>query len=155
MTFNFTFGLTVYFDKLVASQIHQYIERTTFKKESGGILVGYVEPLKNTITITDITYPQTCDRRSLFRFLRKQSGHQAIMDNLWKESNFEKMYLGEWHTHNTPIPTPSSIDIREWKKTMRKSHNSPHIVFMIIGTNETRLWTIKDNIAYSASEMIE
>jgi len=155
MTFNFSFGLTIHFSDSVVSQLRNYMFLGDFALEAGGILVGYIEPLKNSITVTDMTYPQPCDKRLPFRFSRKQSGHQTIMDALWKESGFEKMYLGEWHTHSTLTPIPSKLDIREWKKVARKGHNTPNILFLIVGTSETRLWTIRDGIIYSAKEVLK
>ena len=59
--------------------------------------------------------------RQRFRFFRSASGHQLHMDQLWKESGYRKMYLGEWHTHSEPIPSPSKVDIGGWKSIAKRS----------------------------------
>jgi len=49
-------------------------------------------------------------------FERKDPSHQEVASRLWKESGKYIDYLGEWHTHRQPWPTPSSLDCSEWKK---------------------------------------
>jgi integrative and conjugative element protein (TIGR02256 family) len=64
------------------------------------------------------------------------------MDRLWEESGYQKMYLGEWHTHREPRPVPSGIDIFGWASIARRRQNAPWMLFLILGQTELRLWTI-------------
>lgn len=112
-----------------------------FKVESGGILVGILVR-KGTIQITDVTEPQVGDVRQKFRFSRRRKSHQALMDLIWESSDYRKMYLGEWHTHDEPCPTPSWIDSTGWKRIARRQNNSPWMLFVIIGSDNIRMWTV-------------
>ena len=114
-----------------------------YKKEQGGILVGFYDSLIDSLVISDITYPQSQDVCSRFRFSRKSHGHQSIMDDLWEQSGHRKSYLGEWHTHNQTFPIPSSIDIRNWKKISKREHNFDEKIFVIVGTENIGIWCIK------------
>ena len=156
MLFNFQFGLTVFISDIVEDQISESMKSEDFRrKESGGILIGYIEPLNRLITITDITYPQRKDLRSPYRFVRNQDGHQEIMDDLWERSNFEKLYLGEWHTHCTNKTTPSSKDIFEWKRIASMRHNTPIVLFLIVVVGKASLWTVHGGEIYQANEVLQ
>ena len=155
MVFIFKFGLTVHLSEMVESQIISIINGTGFSTESGGILVGYIEPLKNSLTITDMTFPQKSDRRTARSFVRKPNGHQNIMNALWRSSGFEKMYVGEWHTHNSTTLTPSPADAREWIKRAREQHNTPYALFLIVGPRESRLWTVHNGLIHSAEGVLK
>ena len=115
----------------------------SFQKEQGGILAGYYDNLIDSLVISDITYPQEQDTSSRFSFLRRNHGHQNIMDDLWERSGHRKSYLGEWHTHNQPFPIPSSIDIRNWKKISKREQNFDELYFVIVGTQNIGIWCIK------------
>ena len=155
MHYNFIFGLSVYINSTVERQIRDIMLHFDFQRESGGILIGSIEPLRNTITITDITYPQVSDSRLPFSFFRRQKGHQEIMDAIWENSGYEKMYLGEWHTHNTSSPIPSAKDLHEWKKCANRQQNAPITSFLIVGKMEARLWAIHDKTIHSATEVLQ
>lgn len=114
-----------------------------YQKEQGGILVGYYDSLIDSLVISDITYPQSQDACSQFRFSRKSHGHQSIMDDLWEESGHRKSYLGEWHTHNQYFPVPSSIDTRNWRKISKREHNFDENYYVIVGTQNIGVWCIK------------
>ncbi|WP_331832136.1 Mov34/MPN/PAD-1 family protein [Pseudomonas sp. LH21] len=100
--------------------------------ESGGILMG--KRRGEHFEITFATAPQMKDIRSRCRFTRHPNGHQEIAENRLKSSNGEENYLGEWHTHPENHPTPSSIDMGDWKR-LSKFHNVPLLV--IIGGIQT------------------
>lgn len=111
-----------------------------FSVETGGIIVGEMRPLDESIVITDVSAPFEKDSRDRFHFNRKSDGHQEYMDKLWKESGLKKMYLGEWHTHDQKIPVPSSIDINNWKKIEQRNKVAPEMYFIIIGTQRMEIW---------------
>lgn len=134
---------SVEISETVYQKIESYISGYDYNIESGGILVGVLNPVRNSITITDITEPYSQDKRTRYRFQRMEKGHQEAMNQLWEESNFKKTYLGEWHTHNQEIPQPSYIDIRNWIGISNKnSNNSEKMIFIIVGTKEIGVWMV-------------
>ena len=127
------------YDKLI-----NYIENYDFKIESGGIIIGILNPAENQIIATDLTEPQAKDKCTAVTYKRSEYGHQEIMDKLWEESQNFKTYLGEWHTHNQRIPQPSLIDRRNWMKISKRKQNSEWIFFLIVGTEKIGVWTISN-----------
>ncbi len=134
--------ITLEIEESAKCKFDNYIKNNKFKLESGGILIGTLNHAMNKIMITDITEPQHEDRQSRFMFTRREKGHQDIMDTLWENSHYTKTYLGEWHTHNEPSPTPSFVDKRNWIKISERDKNSQWLFFIIVGTREIRVWTV-------------
>lgn len=96
----------------VISLIDSYRQDRFFKKEAGGILLGFRRGLH--IHVSDATRPQREDIRTRFSFNRKDPHHQWYTDELWNTSGGVIGYLGEWHTHPEQLPKPSSVDTRDW-----------------------------------------
>jgi integrative and conjugative element protein (TIGR02256 family) len=138
-------NLTVTLTPIVEQFFKNLISSYDFRYESGGILVGTMKDGVH-LEITDITVPQPKDRRLPFGFHRAESGHQQHMDNLWEQSGYQKMYLGEWHTHREAYPLPSCIDTSGWRKIARKKQNSPWMLFLIVGQREFHLWTVSQGV---------
>lgn len=145
MPFRFGDNLTVEITARVAKFIRNCMSVCDFQNESGGILAGVMKD-STCITITDITEPQSQDRRLPFRFIRSGFGHQEYMDRFWEQSGYQKMYLGEWHTHREDYPIPSVIDICGWVKIAMKKQNSPWMLFIILGLKSYRLWTVDKGV---------
>lgn len=104
--------------------------------EAGGMLIGYENASTGSFTVSDATEPQASDIRSrITLFLGKQ--HRELLKKL--ESPYG--YIGTWHTHPSEIPTPSSVDLRDWKKCIKQNRNSTSaLVFIIAGTESYRIW---------------
>ena len=130
----------------VIQQLRELQETHSFRKEIGGIIVGYYENSLGGLNISDLTFPQAEDVHSRFRFIRKVAGHQDIMDGLWEESGHKKSYLGEWHSHNQEDPIPSHIDKHNWKKIAKREQNFDVLYFVIVGTDKIGFWTIHNNM---------
>lgn len=135
-------------DKKVSVFFKNYQDNGDFKTESGGIIIGVLHPAQNEIYLTDISTPQPTDKRSSTSFIRTEKGHQQIMNDLWEESNYTKLYLGEWHTHNQNIPIPSGVDLRNWKTISQRNHISERLFFIIVGKKEIRVWMCHNQIIY-------
>lgn len=119
-----------------------YIDNYNFAIESGGIIVGKLNPIEKQVIATDITLPQNNDKCTKNRYIRAELGHQEIMDNLWKESGSVKTYIGEWHTHNQGMPQPSWIDRRNWLQISKRKQNSERLFFVIVGTAQIGVWGV-------------
>lgn len=108
--------------------------------EAGGVLLGRHLRDGSAIIVDDITTPLSGDRRARARFFRAQRRHQAIIDEAWRTSNGTCTYLGEWHTHPEPIPTPSAVDWSDWQRRLVSDQYSEPIFFVIVGTKHTSAW---------------
>lgn len=115
--------------------INQYRQDNSRKPEAGGILLGYRR--KEHLHIVLATVPQVGDRRRRFWFSRSSKLHHQVAVRKWEESDGTMDYLGEWHTHPEVSPTPSSLDLSEWRKICHKRSNS--MFFMILGLSGA-LW---------------
>lgn len=118
----------------------EFQRRGCFEIEYGGVLVGYYNVEEKQFCITDITWPQREDIQKRFRFIRKSSGHQEIVDSLWEQSEYRKCYIGEWHTHNQNIPVPSVVDIKNWKRISLRNNNYEVSFFIIVGREKWITW---------------
>lgn len=142
VTFHYQNKLTVIISPAVDHFFSNMKSGFNYSLETGGILVGMLNS-GPTITITDVTTAQSKDIRHKFRFRRSADEHQSLMDQLWEESGYRKMYLGEWHTHPEAIPSPSGVDICGWKAIAKKRQNTPWALFIILGQHTYKIWTIE------------
>jgi integrative and conjugative element protein (TIGR02256 family) len=122
-------------ESLVFELLDQYRQNNIFKSEAGGILLGYRR--EDHLHVVKATTPQPCDRRSLFRFFRRDNHHQRQATILWEATGETMDYVGEWHTHPERYPTPSTLDLIEWKKICAK-RKAP-MLFLIAGSH-TDFW---------------
>ncbi len=111
--------------------------------ELGGVLLGrYIIGTKD-IVIDSTTVPMHGDIGSRFGFHRSAEPHQKALDFAWHQSGGTTHYLGEWHTHAEPDPTPSAVDLDDWARRLREgwgtSGDTP-LLFVIVGQERTRMW---------------
>lgn len=107
--------------------------------EAGGILIGR-ELDGGHVVIDSVTTPQPGDLRLPHFFHRSQEAHQAASDRAYEESDGRICYLGEWHTHAEPAPTPSAVDLNDWCRRLRDDQGEDRVFFAIIGQDEIALW---------------
>lgn len=99
------------------------------RSERGGILLGLRRG--RHFQVNEATLPTRWDRGSMFSFRRSAAGHQAVAFRRWKSSRHTTDWIGEWHSHPEPLPSPSSIDLRSWRDITR--HRAAPMVFLILG----------------------
>ena len=109
----------------VLELIWEHRQVRTVDCEAGGVLIG--KRRGGHLEVTAASPPQARDVRSRSRFTRFPDGHQQIIEGRWLASGGEDNYLGEWHTHPQICASPSSIDIREWKK-LSCDYDAPLVV---------------------------
>lgn len=97
--------------------------------ESGGVLLGYRRD--SHLHVVDATTPQPDDRCMRFRFFRRDPYHQQVAISKWSVSGNTLDYIGEWHTHPELGPSPSSLDLSEWKKICAARNSN--MLFLIAG----------------------
>lgn len=115
----------------VMTLIHEYVQRNVSDPESGGILLGTVHGPHTQVV--HATPPFPTDRRTRCSFDRGSEGHTEVADQLWRESSGIIRYIGEWHTHPEDYPSPSGIDLREWKISAAKRTDGRPVIGLIVG----------------------
>ena len=109
--------------------------------EAGGVLLGRFIVSSQDVVVDEVTSPTRYDKRWRFFFKRAKRSAQARVEEAWRESQGTRNYLGDWHSHPEDNPTPSCIDTRGWKKTLRKAHvESEALFFVILGRTTVRVW---------------
>lgn len=109
--------------------------------EAGGVLLGRYILDTDDVVVDDITRPCADDVRDRFSFKRSAPAHQAAIDDAWTSTAGRIHYLGEWHTHPQPDPTPSRTDIRDWKRRLRKDRfDADFLLFVIAGLELISVW---------------
>lgn len=123
------------------NRMMEYVQYEPKNKEGGGVLLGRHILSCNDKVIDEITVPIKGDSRGRHFFQRGKRGHQNIIDKLWNESGGTTTYLGEWHTHPEPHPSPSYLDKQEWKRKLNEDiFTGDSLLFIIIGTVSMRIW---------------
>jgi integrative and conjugative element protein (TIGR02256 family) len=117
-----------------------FIQLASSATEAGGVLLGRHLLGGSAIVVDAVTEPMDGDRRARTRFHRAQRRHQAAIAAAWATSDGTCTYLGEWHTHPEPIPSPSSVDWADWRRRLRQDRYTEPIFFIIVGTTATRAW---------------
>jgi integrative and conjugative element protein (TIGR02256 family) len=113
---------------------------TLRKKEAGGLLLGRQILESDDLVIDDVSTPVRGDTRARMRFVRSKR-HQRFVDEAWAKSNGTRVYLGEWHTHPEGVPSPSSEDLRSWRKHLSdKQIHGEALFFVIVGVDAVRVW---------------
>jgi integrative and conjugative element protein (TIGR02256 family) len=65
-------------------------------------------------------------------FDRRDEGHQRTALERWHASGKTLTFVGEWHTHSEPHPSPSSLDRRTWRRVAKKN-KAGNTFFLIRG----------------------
>jgi len=135
MVINFDSNIKLIIDDIVVNQLLEFKQHNKCN-ESGGILLGKKDIDDDTYYITNITTPTIFDKARMFSFVRSFKIAQVHINRFWKKSNGIVNYLGEWHTHNEKIPTPSSTDRRLLRQIYNDESNCFQYYFMLILGNE-------------------
>ncbi len=122
----------------VITKASNYLQFSSIASEAGGYLVGFENSKTSNITINDISLPSDNDIRTRIFCKIKDLAHKFFLQEQKRKENY---YMGNWHTHPQKSPTPSSIDINEWKNVITKDRTgSDYAFFIIFGTEEFKAW---------------
>lgn len=118
----------------------EHRQRRWWSKEAGGVLLGRHLLESGDLAVDEVTVPQTtdiCTRTSFFR----SAAHQALALAKWHASGGTCGHLGLWHTHPEPVPTPSSIDLSDWRNALVADRfEGASLLFVIVGQRAVRCW---------------
>ncbi len=128
----------VYIHKDVVTEFKQ-ARQWSNENERFGVIIGSKDIDKECYRIEHLTKPYPGDYSSVTTFTLQDSGHQAFVDQKFKESRGQLAYLGTWHTHPEPYPSPSSVDRRDWNKCLSRNDDR-QLFFCIVGTSEFRVF---------------
>jgi len=103
--------------------------------ESFGVIIGSCEAA-GACKIERVTVPGKRDIQSRSNFVLKDPCHQKAVDQAFRQSNGYLGYLGTWHTHPVAIPTPSTVDIKDWLSCCKRNPDR-QLYFVIVGTKNT------------------
>lgn len=136
MIVSFSDGTSLRIPSQIVRAINERLARDGFNLESGGVLLGTRDANLPKYEVADLTFLGKLDRRGHFRFLRsKRSANKAIRRS-WAQSGGRVNYVGEWHTHDEPVPRPSATDRRLMKSIVRDQSCRYDRVFMLIVGND-------------------
>lgn len=119
----------------------KYIQKFN-KKEAGGVLVGK-RLLNNSTIVSFASEPSVLDKRSRVKFRKHPAHHKQFIDeHLYRSDNFMG-YIGEWHSHPEPVPTPSRTDYKSWNKIITDNSDTS-LLFIIVGTVKIGIFYLDD-----------
>lgn len=139
--FELTNGGKIKLTGSVIETLQQHKQENKDSKESGGVLLGRFIKVSKNIVVDKVTTPSDGDKQTRFSFKRLSPLHQEIVTEEWKKSNGTCNYLGEWHTHPEDFPTPSSVDMKDWKRKLKKDvFSGRYLYFIIAGIKGIGIW---------------
>lgn len=113
--------------------LDRFTQRNKNQPEAGGVIMGKL--IGNEIQIMRLSVPTLFDKSSRYNFERHAHSAQIVIDYEFHNSNGEMVYLGEWHTHPEPHPTPSNTDIGMIQRQYQnKGRNTDFLLLVIQGT---------------------
>jgi integrative and conjugative element protein (TIGR02256 family) len=103
--------------------------------EGGGLLFAEFElPI---IRISTVTTPHTTDRRWRMLFVPNRILQRRVIKEQFKRGHH---FVGEWHTHPEPSPTPSNLDLASMRDAFLKSgHELNYFITVIVGNRADKL----------------
>ncbi|WP_426327774.1 Mov34/MPN/PAD-1 family protein [Pedobacter sp. R-06] len=125
------------YDILFHAEALTILERFTQNKsslpEAGGIILGKI--IDGQVNVTKLAVPTPLDKCSRFNFERHRHSAQIILDYEFHNSNGQTIYLGEWHTHPEPYPSPSGTDLKMIESQFKFNHlKTDFLILLIKGT---------------------
>lgn len=126
-------GRIVLLQKTILPLLDTYRQVDRKSLEAGGILLGCRRDPH--LEVARITEPGVGDVRKRIFFDRRDPCHQRGAIEAWRDSGRFIDYLGDWHTHPEPSPTPSGVDFEQWR-LLRGQTNIDPMLELIVGTKE-------------------
>lgn len=103
--------------------------------EGGGLLFAQFEfPI---IRILAITAPTSTDGRWVTLFVPNRILQRRSIKDHFKRG---RHFVGEWHTHPEPNPTPSNLDLASMRDAfLRSDHELNYFIMVIVGNRSDKL----------------
>lgn len=107
-------------------------------RETGGTLVGHYSEDDREALVTAALEARIGARRRRTRFYRPSDDVDDQLGRVYRASEGQIHYLGEWHTHPGAAPDPSPIDLETLQGLARSRSVSTDTPFMIIVGGDVR-----------------
>lgn len=104
--------------------------------ETGGILLGH--HVQDTVTVHHAGTPGAAAVRTPTYFLRDLRHAQALADKVFAADG--SVWVGEWHTHPTSQPIPSTRDAATYQQLLDDPELGFHSVIAVILARHERHW---------------
>lgn len=138
MVVRFSDGTTLRIPSAIAKAISNRLARDGFSFESGGVLLGTRHARLPKYEVVDLTFPGKLDKRGRFHFLRSKRAANKAIKRSWSQSGGKVNYIGEWHTHDEPLPRPSRADRKLMRQIVKdRSCRFDKAFMLIIGNGDT------------------
>ena len=113
----------------VLNHFMNYRQLTATAREAGGQLFAVIA--NGRIEVVAATGPYPVDKRGRFSFSPSRFKERLDIFCMYRRGLH---YVGDWHTHPEPKPTPSSIDVANIREIFAKSrHHYSGILLVIVG----------------------
>ena len=110
----------------VEGRIRELSRASVDGNETGGVLLGHGPDKHGLIVVARAGEPGEKAQRSPDFFLRDRVHAQQLADEAWRESG--AVWVGEWHTHPTGLPTPSPRDLATYSSLL----SDPELSFQVL-----------------------
>ena len=132
-------GLTVEITQGVIDHLNRYRQLNDKDKEAGGQLFACLYAGNDLWVIEKSTGPQRRDFRSRFGFSPNRKMEQKDIDAAFAR---RLHFVGDWHTHPEPLPTPSIQDNKAMSDMFdRSKHQLKGFILVIVGNGQIKdLW---------------
>jgi integrative and conjugative element protein (TIGR02256 family) len=109
--------------------------QTRGEPEGGGLLFAQFE--FPTVRISIVTAPHRTDGRWKTMFIPNRILQRRAIKGQFKKGDH---FVGEWHTHPEPNPTPSGLDLASMRDAfVKSSHELNYFIMVIVGNRLDRL----------------
>jgi integrative and conjugative element protein (TIGR02256 family) len=89
------------------------------------------------IQVVEVSVPHATDKRWRTLFIPNRVQQRKLIKQCFKNG---RHFVGEWHTHPEPKPTPSGLDLKSMSDAFVKSrHELNYFIMVIVGNKEETL----------------
>jgi integrative and conjugative element protein (TIGR02256 family) len=114
----------------VVQHLEAHRQVTLRDREAGGqLFAAFVD---DSIVVKEATGPRRRDHRTRTSY---RPDRKAEQEEILEHHRRGQHYVGDWHTHPVPRPSPSHLDYRSIQASVREStHHLKGFVLIIVGT---------------------
>lgn len=122
-------GQYLIFTKEVLTHLESHRQLRFWQSETGGLL--FARLIDCDVVVEVATGPRKTDRRTRWTYRPDRFAEQQEIDDLHPQG---LLFVGTWHSHPEPVPTPSSVDLHSLAESFLMSqHHLNAFVLAIIG----------------------
>ena len=115
---------------MILACFDRYRQLTADSLEAGGQLFARFD--SNNVRVEHATEPKPTDCRYLTAFILDRMIERREIRRKFKNGLH---YVGDWHTHPEPCPSPSQTDVQSFQDMYLKSkHRLANFLMVIVGT---------------------